>query len=299
MNKKIAAIVVTYNRKVLLEECITALVKAKENSNLDIILIDNASTDGTEEMIKEKFCAVTEYVNTGSNLGGAGGFNFGIKYAMQKNIYDYCWIMDDDTIVQSDTLSVLLRKADVLNNDFSFLSSVALWKDGTLCNMNVQKVSSKTVDNYEQLKDGLAYIEYASFVSLFINTEAIKKVGYPIKDFFIYGDDMEYTMRLNTYKNGFLVGESQVIHKMAANEGINIIEVDSKRIERYFYNYRNLLYIYRTYDGKEYKKYKLKCYYMIFKVLLKAKSDKFKRINAIRKALSADKKFNPVVETYY
>ena len=101
------------------------------------------------------------------------------------------------------------------------MSSIALWKDGSLCKMNIQKLSEKSLEQYKLMEKGVVFADYASFVSCFINVESIKKVGLPIKDFFIYGDDMEYTMRLNTYKPGFVVSTSVVIHKMKENDGIN------------------------------------------------------------------------------
>ena len=112
MKNNIVAVVVTYNRKELLKECIEELTKNKE---IDVMIIDNASTDGTADMIKEYTSNKLFYVNTGKNLGGAGGFNFGIKEALKQDNYDYIWIMDDDTIVHEDSLEKLVEKAELLN----------------------------------------------------------------------------------------------------------------------------------------------------------------------------------------
>ena len=72
---KIIALVVTYNRKALLKENIEALL-AQDYSNFDILIVDNASTDGTKEfMEKYKENKRIKYENTGANLGGAGGFH--------------------------------------------------------------------------------------------------------------------------------------------------------------------------------------------------------------------------------
>ena len=297
MKNKVAAIVVTYNREKLLKECIERLLEAKKlYKSLSIFIIDNASTDGTADMIKKYYSNDVIYTNTGSNLGGAGGFNYGIRYVCENSDAKYLWIMDDDTMVHKDTLSSFMDKVELLKNDFSFLSSVVLWTDGKLCDMNVQSVGRKSIEEYKYIKDGLLYINSSSFVSILINVDAVKKVGLPIKEFFIYGDDFEYTKRLNTYKKGYLVSESIVTHKMGSNTGINLIEAPENRIDRYFYNYRNLLYMYKKYDKKEYRKYKLKCYYMIFKCLLKAKSKKFKRMHAICKGIRKSRNFNPIIE---
>lgn len=294
MINKILAIVVTYNRKMLLEECIQALNK---NEDIDILIIDNASTDGTNEVVKKYINDKLTYINTGVNLGGAGGFNYGIKEAIKKNKYDYLWIMDDDTIVNENSLKELKKVANENKGKFSFLSSIVLWKDGSLCKMNIQKTSTKTIEHYKEVNEGLIYIDYASFVSCFIDVESIKKVGLPIKEFFIYGDDMEYTMRLNTDKPGYLVSKSIVTHKMESNDGINIVEADFSRIDRYFYNYRNQLYITKKYDIREHRILKLKCYYLMIKILFTSKNYKFKRINVIRKSIKKAKKFNPEIES--
>lgn len=295
MKNKIASIVVTYNRKKLLEECINRLLDCK-TKELTIYIIDNASTDGTKEMINKKFKDKVRYVNTGENLGGAGGFNYGMKHALNDSKYDYLWIMDDDTIVHKDSLEKLLEKAKILNNDFSYLSSIALWTDNNLCDMNVQSVGRNTIEEYKKIKDGIICINSASFVSCLINVETIKEVGLPIKEFFIYGDDFEYTKRLGTIKKGFLVPESIVTHKMNSNTGINLIDAEKTRIDRYYYNFRNLLYTYKKYDKKQYRIYKLKCYYMIMKCLIKSKNSRIKRAKVVIKALKESKKFNPKIE---
>lgn len=90
---------------------------------MDILIIDNASTDGTYEYIKDLLNdARILYFNTGANLGGAGGFSYGIRLATEKG-YSYCWIMDDDTIAEKDALSELIVASDKVEN-FSFLCSM-------------------------------------------------------------------------------------------------------------------------------------------------------------------------------
>ncbi|WP_295266446.1 glycosyltransferase, partial [Veillonella sp.] len=94
----VVAIVVTYNRLELLKECIQAL--QSQSLALDILVVDNNSNDGTRGYI-EKLALTNKniiYKNTGENLGGAGGFNFGLKIAAKMD-YEYVWIMDDDCIV--------------------------------------------------------------------------------------------------------------------------------------------------------------------------------------------------------
>ena len=132
---EIATIVVTYNRKELLRECVDALQSSDVSS--DIIIIDNNSTDGTKEYIADAMADNVTYKRLKKNLGGAGGFSAGIKYAVRQG-YKYIWIMDDDTIVKKDTLERLLDATKELNNNFGFLSSSVKWIDGSDCKMNRQ-----------------------------------------------------------------------------------------------------------------------------------------------------------------
>ena len=106
----IAAVVVTYNRLALLQQGIDCLLAQKLSSDaaLDVLVIDNASTDGTGEALAGRVKAgEIRYFNTGANLGGAGGFNWGMRQAVQDG-YDFVWIMDDDCQPHEDALQALL-----------------------------------------------------------------------------------------------------------------------------------------------------------------------------------------------
>lgn len=93
---KYAEVIVTYNRKKLLKENIEALLNQTFKDH-DILIVDNNSNDGTKEMVAEIQDKRIKYYNTGKNLGGAGGFAFGLRKAIELG-YLYAWIMDDDSI---------------------------------------------------------------------------------------------------------------------------------------------------------------------------------------------------------
>ena len=101
--KETAAVVVTYNRKEKLINCIESLLRQTPEKP-EILIIDNASTDGTHEEIQKYInSGVIKYFNTGENLGGAGGFAYGIKKAYKMG-FKYIWLMDDDCIMEEDAL---------------------------------------------------------------------------------------------------------------------------------------------------------------------------------------------------
>lgn len=252
---KVSAVVVTYNRKELLRECLEALLS--QSYVIDkIIVIDNASTDGTYEMILDKGYLNNKaiyYKKMSKNTGGAGGFYYGIKEA-HKIQSDWVWIMDDDTIPESDALKKMIEQVKK-NTDASFFASCVKGPSGEP--MNVPSISKDQNDNgypdwYMKLSDSLVKIESATFVSLLINNNAIKKCGFPCKEFFIWGDDIEYTTRLTKkYGAAYLVGGSWVCHKRASTKALNICtETDPKRIKNYHYAYRNGLIINALYSKR-------------------------------------------------
>ena len=287
---RIVAVVVTYNRKELLVECINALLKQTEP--VDVMIIDNASTDGTKEEIQELIDQKKIiYMNTGKNLGGAGGFHYALKEAVCRQ-YDYVWIMDDDTIPTPNALQELVRVLCNVNGEFGFLSSKAVWKDGTVCRMNEQKfLDSKEIKGRIYRK-----CRQATFVSMLISTQTVMKVGLPIKEFFIWGDDVEYTRRISKSYSCYYVPESVVVHKIANNKGSNIALDDASRIERYRYAYRNEVYIAKK-EGICRKFYQIgKIIYHVIKVLIKSQEYKWKKIKIIVGASVEGLRFCPVIE---
>jgi glycosyltransferase involved in cell wall biosynthesis len=132
-----AAVVVTYNRLTLLNKCIEKL--RGQTVPCDILVVDNASTDGTTPWLREQEEAgLLRTRNTGGNLGGAGGFNKGMRWAVEDG-YKYLWLMDDDCLPEQDALEKLLEADSLLNGSYGWLSSVALWTDGNVCSMNIQR----------------------------------------------------------------------------------------------------------------------------------------------------------------
>lgn len=287
MNKT-AALIVTYNRKNLLVECIKALQRSIEPC--DIIVIDNASTDGTAEALVEftRNNSIS-YYNTGANLGGAGGFNFALKTALSLG-YESMWIMDDDCIVKPHALSELTAFAKQ-HPDYGFLSSQVLWTNGKRCLMNEQKLIEGNLDSEKPVR-----CRQATFVSLLLRADAVREVGLPISDFFIWGDDVEYTRRMSSVFPCWYVPSSIVVHKTANNAGSDIATDNSNRLDRYRYAYRNEVYIARKEKGTRILYQGAKILYHSARVLALSSSDKRKRLEIIWSASREGLNFNPTVE---
>lgn len=292
MEKKVAAVVVTYNRKVLLKECIEALINQKYK-NCDVLIIDNASTDGTRDYIDKLVDNIkVRYINTGSNLGGAGGFNYGIKEAYRLG-YDYIWVMDDDCIAHDDSLQELINADAKLEGNYGFLASKVLWTDDSICTMNIpRKTLTKTLNNF----DNIEKIAMSSFVSFFTKREIIKEFGLPIKEFFIWTDDWEYTRRISRKYDCYFIPSSIVTHKSNSNIGANIASAPSDRLDRFNYLYRNDYYLYKREGLKGFLYLYPRLLVHIMRVKKSNLPDKKERINIIKKATKNGKKFNPKIE---
>ena len=297
MHNKIAAVVVTYNRLALLKQCVDAL--QRQSIPCDFLLVDNSSTDDTKQWaveIAEKTDNIL-YRNTGANIGGAGGFNFGMRWAVEAG-YEFVWLMDDDCLPFENSLQELLNAHEKLDGKYGWLSSAVLWKDGTVCMMNRQKLEENFYEQMDLIRYGLVRAKQATFASLFLRVETIKQVGLPIKEFFIWGDDIEYTRRIAVRCGlpSFLVGKSQVLHMSASNSGSNIATDGKERLERYNYAFRNENYLYRKEGIKGISYYIAKCGWNIIKVLRFAKDSKLKRCYIVLKNLVKGLFFNPNVE---
>lgn len=284
MRNKTCAVVVTYNRIELLKHC---LEKIKlQTFNCDILVIDNNSNDGTHEYLVSK---KIPFYKTEVNIGGAGGFNLGIKICVSKR-YKYIWIMDDDCLPYLDSLEKLLTHAEILNQNFGFIASRVLWIDGNNHKMNEIKKKA-------EYSDSLFLTEQATFVSLLLKVDVVKKCGLPIKDFFIWGDDIEYTRRIavrNSYPC-YYAEDSVVVHWTKKNVGSKIAFDDISNINRYYYAYRNEAFLYRQENLKGLAYYFIKCSYNLLRILLYS-DKKTKRIETMLKGIKDGLVFNPEVE---
>ncbi|GEO75047.1 glycosyl transferase [Levilactobacillus namurensis] len=290
------AVVVTFNKLEMLKSNLKRLFSCG-NLLTKIVVINNASTDGTTEYLNQYVGKKNIVViNEKKNLGGARGFNIGIKRAMSLSA-DAVWLMDDDTMPTKSTLEELINARLILENKNIFwglLASNVRWIDGNSAKMNVPKV--KRVWN-SLLSRNMVQIESSSFVSMYINAEVIKRVGYPISEFFIWGDDVEYSKRISKSFPSYCVLNSRVQHNMAQNNRVDILTDSPSRISRYYYDVRNKFYISKQDGLKSICKYTLRQIILIFRVLFNG-DYKFKKISVIIKGFFAGIFFNPKIEKY-
>ncbi len=228
-NKKgIATIVVTHNRKELLANCIKALLG--QTLPCDIIVVDNASTDGTEAYMCDPRVINDDrvhYYRLKENLGGAGGFHHGLKYAMSHG-WKWFWLMDDDAEPEPSALKNLVRHAK--DHDVIY-SSVAIGIENgkkRLCWIKriIDRGQPKSIDSYELLND-VQEVQNVAFLGFFIHRDMVQLVGLPDPSFFICRDDYDYCERARKCGARFiLVKDSVIIHPVKAISRFRLLGMD-------------------------------------------------------------------------
>ncbi|OUE26345.1 N-glycosyltransferase [Clavibacter michiganensis] len=237
---RVVAVVVAWNRRELVAATLAAL-EAQTAPLHRIVVIDNGSTDGSAEMVEERFPGVA-LTRLGRNTGGAGGFTAGIERAVTAHDAELVWLMDDDTVPDPTALAELLRARSVAPARTTVLASAVRWTDGRPHPMNTPRTrpSAGRASVARAARHGCTPVRTASFVSMLIEVDAIRTHGLPMADYFLWNDDFEYSARLLRRGRGYLVHGSTVEHRTRT---FGSTDVDPGA--RFVYEVRNKLWMLR------------------------------------------------------
>ncbi|HUI29499.1 MAG TPA: glycosyltransferase family 2 protein [Candidatus Acidoferrales bacterium] len=262
-SETIAAVVVTYNRKLLLKECLEGIL-AQNRPVQGIVIIDNASIDRTPEMLKDlgflenvptdggqepgvnrtvralanggKDVAL-HYVRLSTNAGSSGGFYEGVKRAYNMG-FDRLWIMDDDCLPQETCLAELLENL----SPREYGGPIRFTRDG------VPLTALKKV--YAEVGHRVESLTFA-FNGLLMPRRIVAEIGFPLKGFFISFDDTEYCKRARDHDfKGYYIRTAKLYHPDAPHfdlrfAGLKITVPNYTKGDRIFYAARNVMYTYR------------------------------------------------------
>lgn len=221
MNKKVYIIVLNWNGKEDTLDCLASL-RSTDYENYQTVLVDNGSEDDSVRAVKEKFPEV-EVVETGKNLGFAGGNNVGIEYAMKAGA-DYVFLINNDTTVHPDYLKELVAVAEsdpkigaAGSKIYYHSEPERIWFAGGtvnwLCNKG-EHIGLNEVDKgqYDEIKE----VGYLTGCALLVKREVIEKIGVLEDDYFLYYEDTDFSLRVHNagYKTVY-VPKSKIYHKVS------------------------------------------------------------------------------------
>jgi GT2 family glycosyltransferase len=205
------AVVPCHNRRALLVECLGAL--AAQSHTLDeVLVIDNASRDGSGDAAREweRVRVIRLDVNTGS----AGAYSRGIAEAAAGGA-DWIWLLDDDAEPEPDALELLLRSPVAADPGTAALCGTVLGPDGRVDVLHRGLIGRlmRALPETAYAPGSVPCVDYSSFTGMLVRGDVARAVDPPRADFFIWGDDVEYSVRLRKVGAIRLVPESRVLHK--------------------------------------------------------------------------------------
>lgn len=242
MGSSYAVIVVTYNRLNLLRECISC-IDAQILLPTDVIIVDNFSSDGTKEYLQglsnKPYRLHTFYFT--ENMGGAGGFCKGMEIASSLNI-DWMLLIDDDAMLPENYLSDIDGVAKLNKDVLAFSGGVKT--DGQIrLEHRLKRNATVSLADYE--KETFEY-DYSTFCGLILHKSLVEKIGLPIKEFFIWCDDAEYSIRIRKVSKIINVNSAYINHKMNTSKKA----AKSERLDwKQYYGIRNRLYIVKIHES--------------------------------------------------
>jgi len=238
-NEQVIVVIVNWNRYEDTCACIESLIK-QEAVKTDLIVVDNGSTDHSETLLRNKYPQV-EIIRSEENLGFAGGFNLGIRFALTRDT-EYILIVNNDTIAESDMIRQLLHEMD--HKEIGVIGPLILyhsnpqkiWSSGGYINPSVLM----PIDSHhrKEILDEPTYRTFLSGCCLLLKKSLIESVGLFDERFFLYFEDLDYCLRI--MRSGWrmkVVPSAKLLHKVSASSGG---ELSSR--ERYYMAHSSALY---------------------------------------------------------
>ncbi|WP_323034649.1 glycosyltransferase [Pararhodobacter sp.] len=260
--ERLVAAVVTHQRLPQLQTTVRALLAQPGADLAAVLVVDNASTDGTADWLAQQQDPRLVVVHSADNLGGAGGFALGMRHAMETLSPDWIVVMDDDARPEPGAFAAF-HALDMTGYD-GFAAAVR-HPDGTICEMNRptynpfwhKKVLARTLlgggrgafhlGPKEFATPGLRAVDGASFVGFFVRARTINQRGYPDPRLFLYGDDAIYTMSLT--RAGHRIGFDPSVRFEHDSSTYSVADPRIRPLWKVYYYHRNLLILYRIATG--------------------------------------------------
>lgn len=243
MNEMISVILVNYNGKQYNDKCIESVLSSTISEQIQIIVVDNASTDGSLEELREKWGKnkQVQIVTLEENLGFSAANNEGIRQSIKQGI-EYFLLLNNDTEVEPNTIERMMESqtqtgAIVVPKIFYADSPEIVWYAGGEFSSVIRKAKQTGLNRLDNPKLQVSrYCGFANGCSMLLTKEIVEKVGFLEEKFFLYYEDMEYSLRAK--ERGVSIrycADAVVYHK------VNGSTKGNERHENVYYITRNWL----------------------------------------------------------
>lgn len=222
MEKVVSVILVNYNGKEYNDKCIESILRSTIISKIQIVVVDNASTDDSLERLKEKWetDGQVHILALDKNYGFSKANNEGIRWSMEQGI-KYYLLLNNDTEIESDTIERMMQyhqetKGIIVPKIFYSDRRDTIWCAGGSFTPILKKAVQRGMNQTDKGQfDVSGECQFANGCALFLSKEVVDKVGYLDERFFLYYEDVEYSMRAE--RNGIGIwycAEAVVFHKV-------------------------------------------------------------------------------------
>lgn len=199
---KIFIIILNYNGKDTIKECLTSLFRV-DYPNFEVVVVDNASQDGSFELAKNYFPGA-HFIKNENNLGFAAGNNMGIRFALEK-IADYVFLLNNDAVVFKNTLSELIKITQKKESKKIGIFSPIIFKgdsrDIWFAGGKIDWLRMRAEHIMQATNCELRTVNYVTGCAMLIKKEVFKKIGLLDENFFLYYEDADFCWRAS--REGF------------------------------------------------------------------------------------------------
>ena len=253
--KNVAVVICNYNKKDYVLNCIKSVFDSCFKA-FDVIVVDNASTDGSAEAINAEFGDRLTLLANAENLGGSGGFASGMQFALDRG-YKYIHLLDNDVVIEKDAVGALYEFMEKTPDAGACGSLICQMRHPEFilefgAMIAPENLGIKPLHGDEKRDSNLPDIvecDYVAACSAIYRAEVLKKIGIIDKEYFLYWDDIALSLEIRKAgRNVYACSKSVVFH----NQG----QIDSNSTFGNYYFFRNKVRVFAKYlNDSEYEKF--------------------------------------------
>ena len=221
----VRAVVINWNGREVLEPCLRTLL-ASSYPNLSVLVVDNASTDGSAQFVRDEFPSVSVSEQS-SNLGFAAGVNVGLKAALEEGA-DYVLLLNNDIELDGDAVSALVEAA-LAHPESAFVGPLiyyadrpsVIWSAGGAVSFwtgNIRHLGLREEDagQYAEVRE----VDYVTACAVLASAKAVTAIGLMDEAYYMYNEDTDWCIRAGDAGFGVLFAPSaRIWHKVSMSSG--------------------------------------------------------------------------------